>query len=199
MDRGMSVTLIGPGGAGKSTVGAALAKRLGLAFIDLDRRFADRNGNISAYISQRGYQAYARANVDIFASVLPDAPARYVAALSSGFMTYARTIHPDYTRIRHGIEMSAATFVLIPSVNHEQCVRETVRRQLGRPFARSVGEEEAVIRERFPLYMGLVAPKIETMRPLDVIVQDLLSRLEANTYERTSGAEVRRRSPASEK
>ena len=36
------IRLIGPGGAGKSTIGALLAERLDLAFVDLDRHLADR-------------------------------------------------------------------------------------------------------------------------------------------------------------
>jgi len=42
------ITLAGPGGAGKSSVGALVAERLGIAFTDLDRRFADRAGDINA-------------------------------------------------------------------------------------------------------------------------------------------------------
>ena len=36
----VSITLIGPGGAGRTTVGALIAKRLGIPLVDLDRRFA---------------------------------------------------------------------------------------------------------------------------------------------------------------
>ena len=45
LDRPM-IRLIGPGGAGKSTIGALLAERLDLAFVDLDRHLADRVGDI---------------------------------------------------------------------------------------------------------------------------------------------------------
>lgn len=38
------IVLIGPMGAGKSTLGAALAARLGLAFVDLDERIATAAG-----------------------------------------------------------------------------------------------------------------------------------------------------------
>src|SRR5207237_317566 len=43
---GMSGTirLIGPGGAGKTTVGAALAERLAIPFLDLDAEFTARHG-----------------------------------------------------------------------------------------------------------------------------------------------------------
>ena len=100
-----------------------------------------------------------------------------VAALSSGFMTYPQEIHSDYARLRRSVEQSRATFVLVPSLDREICVAETVRRQLGRPFARSAAQEEAVIRERFPIYVGLPARKIETMRPLATILDDLVAAL----------------------
>ena len=172
--RNASITLIGPGGAGKSTVGVLIAKRLGTAFVDLDQRFGTRAGDISEYIGRFGYSAYARENVDTYDSLLDEGNGQFVAALSSGFMTYPRDIHPHYARLRQDIEESPTTFVLIPSLNSHTCVAETVRRQLARPFARSAGKEEAVIRERFPIYAGLRARKIETMRPLTAVVDELL-------------------------
>jgi shikimate kinase len=58
------IRLIGPGGAGKSTIGALLAERLDVAFLDLDRHFAGRVGDISDYIGRHGYDEYARENVE---------------------------------------------------------------------------------------------------------------------------------------
>jgi shikimate kinase len=92
-------------------------------------------------------------------------------------MTYPRNIHPQYAHLRRCIEESPTTFVLIPSLNRDVCVAETVRRQLARPFARSRGKEEAVIRELLPIYVGLRARKIETMHPLTVIVEELLAAI----------------------
>jgi hypothetical protein len=68
--------------------------------------------------------------------------------------------------------------VLIPSLDPVACVAEIVRRQLGRPFARPAGREEAVIRERFPIYVALRARKIETMRPPAAVVDDLVTRID---------------------
>jgi cytidylate kinase len=43
------IRLIGPGGAGKSTIGALLAERLRVPLVDLDRHFAGNVGDISDY------------------------------------------------------------------------------------------------------------------------------------------------------
>jgi shikimate kinase len=181
----VSVTLIGPGGAGKTTVGALIAERLGTAFVDLDRRFNDRVGAIGDYINRFGYDAYARENIATYCALLDEHGASRIVALSSGFMTYPLTLHPGYRRLRRDVEHSPGTFVLIPSLDRDICVTETVRRQLARPFTRSLAREEAVIRERFPIYVGLRARKIETMRPLGAIVDELLRSIAASSKKAT--------------
>src|SRR5512144_811349 len=99
-----AITLIGPGGAGKTTVAALVAERLGIAFVDLDRRFADRAGDISEYINRFGYDAYTRENVETYRVALQEKRDLYVAALSSGFMTYRQGVHPEYARLRRDVE-----------------------------------------------------------------------------------------------
>jgi shikimate kinase len=173
-----AITLIGPGGAGKSTVAALVGERVGITVVDLDRRFADRAGDISEYISRFGYDAYARENVETYRLALQEKRGLCVAALSSGFMTYRQDIHPEYVRLRQDVEQSPTTFVLIPSLNYRRCVAETVRRQLTRPFAGSPQQEEAVIRQRFRVYVDLPNRKIETMQPLQVIADEIVKSIE---------------------
>jgi shikimate kinase len=172
-----AITLIGPGGAGKSTVAALIAERLGIAFVDLDRRFSDRAGDISEYIDRFGYAAYTRENVDTYRVVLQDRKDLCVAALSSGFMTYRADSHPEYVRLRRDVEQSPTTFVLIPSLDYHRCVAETVRRQLIRPFAGSPTREEAAIRQRFQVYVDLPNRKIETMQPLQAVVDEIITSI----------------------
>ena len=171
------IRLIGPGGAGKSTIGALLAERLDVPFVDLDRHFAARIGDISEFIGRHGYDTYARENVEAYCSLFREGTHREVVALSSGFMTYASDTHPEYRRVRHEIEECAQTFALLPSLNRELCVAETVRRQVARPFGRSPEREEAVIRTRFEIYMALPMRKVATMRPTAVIVDEILAAL----------------------
>lgn len=49
----------GPGGAGKSTAGAALVTRRAYRFLDLDRELERRNGDIDLLIAEPGYRPEA--------------------------------------------------------------------------------------------------------------------------------------------
>lgn len=171
------IQLIGPGGAGKSTVGAALAARLNVPFIDLDAAFRELVGDISEWIDEQGYEAYARKNVETCQACVSGSDGSGVLALSSGFFTYPADIHPEYATLRSEILASRSTLALLPSLDLETCVAETVRRQMGRPFARTAQREEEVIRERYPIYMALPCQKVETMSPLDEIVEEIVLKL----------------------
>jgi len=173
------VRLVGPGGAGKTTTGARLAQRLGLTFVDLDERFAETHGDISEYLDLHGYASYAMQNVQNYLEVIAEA-GRHVLALSSGFMTYATDVHPDYARVRAEIAARATTLVLLPSLDYETCVAETVRRQLGRPFCRSAEREEEVIRQRFGIYRSLSVTRLETMKPISDVVNAAVASLRPN-------------------
>lgn len=170
-----AIQLVGPGGAGKTTAGAALAERLRVPFVDLDAEFAARHGDISAYLDAHGYGGYAWRNVDLYSSLAEQPGSLAVVALSSGFMTYSDEVHPDYPGWRRRIAASPSTVVLLPSLDLETCIAEVVRRQLRRPFTRSAEREADVIRSRFPVYAGLPAPKVETLKPVDAVVADLLA------------------------
>ena len=65
-----SLLLFGPPGCGKSTVGAALAKRLGKRFVDLDAEIERRTGhNIPDIFAQEGEDAFRRYEADVLAEV----------------------------------------------------------------------------------------------------------------------------------
>jgi shikimate kinase len=169
------IRLIGPGGAGKTTVGALLAQRLGRAFIDLDQEFIASAGDISQYLHSNGYSAYAKRNVEVYFAVTATMGTAGILTLSSGFMTYPRDVHAGYERCRQDITSSSSTFVLLASLDFEACVAETVRRQRLRPFSLSADREAHVIRTRFPIYANLQARKVETMRPVDQVLDDIVA------------------------
>ena len=177
------IQLTGPGGAGKSTAGAILARRLGCAFHDLDREFERRRGDIDDFIHVHGYAAYARENVAVYLEVIPHLRGA-VLALSSGFMVYPASVHPAYGEVRAAIAGSRTTVVLLPSLDRETCVAEIVRRQLGRPSGRrDAAREEAVIRARFEPYLSLPAMKAETMCPAPDVAAAIHARLAADASE----------------
>jgi shikimate kinase len=174
----MRIHLVGPGGAGKSTVGVLLSDRLNTPFVDLDRWFRECAGDISDYLQRCGYQGYARKNVDVYRSIGAKGG---VIALSSGFMTYGDEIHPSYSEIRAAIAESSTTFVLLPSLDVETCVAEIVRRQVHRPLGLVASREEAKIRERFTIYMALPAVKVTTLQPPDAVVTQIIDVLQRSS------------------
>jgi hypothetical protein len=74
------IHLIGPGGAGKTTTGAALADRFGVPFVDLDAEFAASCGDISTYLDMHGHDGYAAPNARVYSALTRVAePFRVVA------------------------------------------------------------------------------------------------------------------------
>lgn len=177
------IRLVGPGGAGKSTAGAILARRLGISLIDLDEVFIENVGDISRHIGEHGYDVYCERNVNVYLEVTRLIESNAVLVLSSGFLTYSSDIHPEYKSCLQDIATGTLTFVLLPSLEFEVCVAETVRRQRMRPFARSERREEEVIRTRFSVYANIPAKKVETMCTVDEVVDQLVNEIVGATKE----------------
>jgi shikimate kinase len=162
------VHLVGPGGAGKTSVGPFLAQRLGWGFVDLDERFLSREGSIGAFIETYGYSGYAKRNVAVYRAVRHLLPAPTVLALSSGFLTYNEEVDAGYRALRGAIEGNALTALLLPAFELEACVEIIVWRQLSRPYLPGdSASEERRIRERFPRLMALPCARFRSDAPPD--------------------------------
>ncbi len=84
----LTVVLVGPMGAGKTSVGRRVAKQLGVAFIDTDRRIVSEHGAIAAIFSEHG-EAHFR---DLERSAVRDAISEGgVVSLGGGAVTDAAT------------------------------------------------------------------------------------------------------------
>jgi shikimate kinase len=172
--------LIGPGGAGKSTVAPLVAAALGMPCYDLDAFFTHARGSIDSYIGTHGYRAYAEANVRSYREV-STMPAG-VAALSSGFMVYSSDITPEYTSLRSALAAAPTTVVLLPALELEACVVETVRRQVSRGLGRtSAVLAEAKIRERFGPYFELPARKVASDGPPSAVAAEIVEVFRARS------------------
>lgn len=80
------IYLIGPGGAGKSTVGRMLSQELCWSFLDLDVEFMTRVAHIDEFINEHGYERYMETNSDLAHSIAKSGDRPLAVALSSGFM-----------------------------------------------------------------------------------------------------------------
>lgn len=73
--RGPGVVLIGMRGAGKSTVGAELSRRLTWEFSDTDALIVSRVGmSIAEIFADRGEEAFRRIEWEVIASLAPERP-----------------------------------------------------------------------------------------------------------------------------
>lgn len=107
---------------------------------------------------------------------------RGVLALSSGFMTYPERIHPACPACeRRSRRPHPQSSSCLPSIATYAWPRP-LRRQVTRPFGRSGEREAAVIRERYSIYMALSVVKVETMHPVDEVVDEIASALPPNKW-----------------
>jgi XRE family transcriptional regulator, aerobic/anaerobic benzoate catabolism transcriptional regulator len=74
------IALLGVRGAGKSTVGAALARRLGVAFVELDQRIEQAAGlPLGELFALHGEAYYRRIEREVLSQLLADPPAMVLA------------------------------------------------------------------------------------------------------------------------
>lgn len=76
----MRIFLVGPMGSGKSTLGVALAERLQLPFIDLDRVIEAREGlTISALFQEKGEAYFRQCESDELQTIIQTTQAAVIA------------------------------------------------------------------------------------------------------------------------
>lgn len=142
-DPGPVVVLVGPMGAGKTTVGRALAAATGRVFVDSDALFEDAFGSIPAYFTSRGEPEFRRQEERVIAHVLAH-PAPCVLACGGGAVLSAAT--------RARLADPRAVVVSL------QVAEPEALRRLGGGAGRPVlagdpaGRWKAVLAERAPLY-----------------------------------------------
>ena len=148
-----SVFLIGPMGAGKTAVGRALARRLGLPFADSDAEIESRTGVDIAYIFEReGEEGFRIRERDVI-DALTRLPA-IVLATGGGAV-----LLPD-NRERLA---ARGTVVFLDTTIDQQLAR--IQRSRHRPLFAGTDRRarlEELARERDPLYRSIAAITIRT-------------------------------------
>lgn len=147
------VFLVGPMGAGKTTVGRQLAQRLGLAFLDSDREIEQRSGvDIPTIFDFEGEAGFRRRETAMIAE-LTGCDGIVLATGGGAVLEPANREH---------LANRGITVYLAASV--EEQLRRT-RRGRGRPLLQN-GDRRATLQrlqaERDPLYRGVAHVVVET-------------------------------------
>jgi len=155
----MRVFIIGPGGVGKSTAGAILAKKISHEFIDLDQEFCKRIQNIGVFIKNKGYRRYCHQNSELFYSILEEVSRGFVLVLSSGFLVH-EGLGSLTKKHKKTLEGRGISILLLPSDSLGEGRKIIVARQLLRGFGLHKEREAEKYTNRFHVYKNLRDIKI---------------------------------------
>jgi shikimate kinase len=172
------IFLIGPGGAGKSTVGKFLSDILGYIVVDLDNEFCERIINIREYIKSHGYESYLEKNSLLLKNLLIEhSEHNTLFILSSGFLStdIRSDIVDENKRVlsEHGFSV-----LIMPSRNYDEAMECIVDRQLNRGFSLVRKKEEEKFSQRFNEYIEMGNLKIFSMEKPECIAVKIASELD---------------------
>ncbi|BDZ50683.1 hypothetical protein GCM10025867_29240 [Frondihabitans sucicola] len=156
-----AVVLIGPMGAGKTSVGKRVAKALGVPFIDTDRAIARDHGPIPALfesLGEPGFRALER-----------DAVARAVAQPVVVSLGGGAVLDPS---TRSLLESSRVILLTVTPEAVESRIAGSDRPLLHHD---GLGAWMAIAEERAPIYAALADLTLDTShRPLSHVVDDIV-------------------------
>ncbi len=165
-----AVVLLGLRGAGKSTVGPALASALGRRFVELDRLVEEQAGmRLSSIFEIHGEVHYRELERSVLRALLDEDP-RVVVAVSGGIVT-----DDDALALLRG-RTQTVWLKAPPQAHWDRVVAQGDERPMdGRSEARE--ELEQLYWRRAPLY-GLADVVVETMgRDMPAVVDEVQARL----------------------
>lgn len=140
MGAGRNVVLIGMPGAGKSTVGVLLAKRLGLAFLDTDLLVQERAGRrLQEVLDGGGFRELRRLEEEAILAI----EARGAVIATGGSAVYSERAMAHLARGGTLVHLRAPLALLEERIDDFD--RRGIANAPGQPFA-------AIFAERAPLY-----------------------------------------------
>lgn len=165
------IALVGLPGAGKSTIGKLLARRLGLSFVDTDHVIEQRLGcPIRAFFEQQGEDAFR----DVEQAVIEDLTAPgHTGVLATGGGSVLREANRQRLREAcHVIYLRTSPDQVFHRLRHD---RKRPLLQVDDPLARL----RALHTQRDPLYRQTAHLVMDTGRPtLQTVVNMIVSQLE---------------------
>lgn len=165
------IALVGMPGAGKSTVGKLLARRLGVAFVDSDHVLEQRLGcPIRTYFEQQGEERFRDMEQEVIAELARDG---VTGVLATGGGVVLREANRRYLREHaHVIYLRSSPDQVFQRVRHD---RKRPLLQVDDPLARL----KALHAQRDPLYREAAHMTIDTGRPsLQTLVNMIVMQLE---------------------
>jgi len=172
------VFLIGFMGAGKTSVGQALASRMGWRFCDLDQVIEHREGNpVAEIFAAQGEAGFRKAETRALMDLLQDPSRAHDLVVALGGGTFAQP------RNREALERAGAVTVLLDAPLEE------LRRRCGadetvRPLALNHSRFAALFEERQPAYR-LATHSVNTMNKT---VEDVTAEIEQILVSRAAEA-----------
>lgn len=159
--------LIGPMGSGKSTLGRRSAKQLGLKFMDTDKEFLAKFGNINNFFSSHGEAAFRENETQILRACLDSLAGGGILATGGGIVLSQQN--------RETIRAFPTIFL---DTDAEQIVRRINNDR--RPLLKDdPGAWQRIYLERLPLYQELATTTLNTAhRPITKSVSDLVKLIE---------------------
>ncbi|MET2832517.1 shikimate kinase [Mesorhizobium shangrilense] len=166
------IVLVGMPGAGKSSIGPVLAKRLGLPFIDTDQKIQKEAGkSINQIFDIHGKEHFRALEAKVIARVLEQGPA--VIATGGGSITNEQT--------RRLIGEKAVSLWLDTNLD---VIRRRLKNDTNRPLLQGPDRDEIItklISGRRPLYaqadVTIVPPHIQDKKNADPCVEALYGYL----------------------
>ncbi len=169
--KGERIALLGLRGAGKSTVGRALALRLEVPFVELDERVEQLAGmSLATVFDLQGEESYHRLESEALERVLSEGD-RVVLATGGSIVTRTRT----FERLR---EASRTVWLVADPEDHYRRVVEQGDRRPMAERPRAKAELASILAERKPLYAQSDLTVQTSGRAVDEIVSEIAARLE---------------------
>lgn len=138
--RGRGVVLIGMPGAGKSTVGVLVAKRLGLSFVDTDLLVQERAGRrLQQILDEQGYREVRRLEEEAALGLV----AADAVIATGGSVVYSERAMRHLAGLGVVVHLKAGLGVLAARID------DWDRRGIASPAGLGLAE---IFRERAPLY-----------------------------------------------